>query len=103
MEGRQNHLGNSRLAGLGQYLPSLIKKDDVIAADSYQLCALLEFNIPGQPDVRYLAPWDRPTQFDVWNRSYDNLAGKKHPFRKRKATGAHKFGVDDHLRELFLC
>ncbi|MGC8603775.1 MAG: glycosyltransferase family 39 protein, partial [Desulfomonilaceae bacterium] len=62
--------------GLGKYLKGQIKKDDVVAADTYQLCALLEFNIPGQPNVRYLAPWDRPTQFDVWNKSYDDLMGK---------------------------
>ena len=73
--------------GLGQYLPGLIQKDDVIAADSYQLCALLEFNIPGQPNVRYLAPWDRPTQFDVWNRSYDDLAGKNILFVSAKPLG----------------
>ena len=73
--------------GLGQYLPGLMKNDDVIAADSYQLCALLEFNIPGQPNVRYLAPWDRPTQFDVWNRSYDDLAGKDILFVSAKPLG----------------
>jgi len=26
--------------------------------------------------VRYLAPWKRPTQFDVWEPSFDNLAGR---------------------------
>ncbi|MGC8660722.1 MAG: hypothetical protein ACP5U1_16785, partial [Desulfomonilaceae bacterium] len=62
--------------GLGKYLPGLMKEGDVIAADTYQLCSLLEFNIPGQPYVRYLSPWDRPTQFDVWHRSFDDLAGK---------------------------
>lgn len=62
--------------GLGKYLPGLIKEGDVIAGDTYQLCSLLEFNIPGQPHVRYLSPWDRPTQFDVWHRSFDDLAGK---------------------------
>jgi hypothetical protein len=63
-------------AGLGKHLSSLMNEGDVIAADTYQLCALLEFNIPGQPSVRYLAPWERPTQFDVWNRSYDDLRGR---------------------------
>ena len=48
----------------------------MIAADTYQLCALLAFNLPGQPQVRYLAPWKRPTQFDVWEPSFDNLKGR---------------------------
>ncbi len=61
---------------LGRHVNDLIQKDEVIAADSYQLCALLEFNIPGQPEVRYLAPWGRPTQFDVWHQSFDDLAGR---------------------------
>lgn len=61
---------------LGKHVKALVKEDEVIAADSYQLCALLEFNIPGQPAVRYLAPWGRPTQFDVWNQSFDDLAGR---------------------------
>lgn len=61
---------------LGNYVSSLIQEGDVIASDTYQNCALLEFNIPGQPYVRYLSPWDRPTQFDVWHRSYDDLKGK---------------------------
>lgn len=62
--------------GLGQHVAALKQDGDVIAGDSYQLCALLEFNIPGQPKVRYLAPWDRPTQFDVWNGSYEDLKNK---------------------------
>ena len=62
--------------GLGKHLAGLVKPNDVIAADSYQLCALLEFNVPGQPQVRYLAPWKRPTQFDVWEPSFDNLKGR---------------------------
>ncbi len=62
--------------GLGRHVAELMKPNDVIAADSYQLCALLEFNIPGQPNVRYLAPWKRPTQFDVWEPSFDNLKGR---------------------------
>lgn len=62
--------------GLGKHIAALARESDVIAADSYQLCALLEFNIPGNPAVRYLAPWKRPTQFDVWEPSFDNLAGK---------------------------
>jgi hypothetical protein len=59
--------------GLGEHVGALKQPSDVIAADSYQLCALLEFNVPGQPTVRYLAPWRRPTQFDVWEPSFDNL------------------------------
>jgi len=62
--------------GLGKHVAGLIKPGDVIAADSYQLCASLEFNVPGQPQVRYLAPWKRPTQFDVWEPSFDNLKGR---------------------------
>jgi hypothetical protein len=62
--------------GLGRHVAGLTKPSDVIAADSYQLCALLEFNVPGNPAVRYLAPWKRPTQFDVWQPSFDNLKGK---------------------------
>jgi hypothetical protein len=62
--------------GLGKYLVTVMAEGDVLASDSYQNCALLEFNVPGQPSVRYLSPWDRPTQFDVWNRSYDDLKGK---------------------------
>jgi 4-amino-4-deoxy-L-arabinose transferase-like glycosyltransferase len=63
-------------AGLGRHVAGLLADGDVIAADSYQLCALLEFNVPGRPKVRYLAPWRRPTQFDVWDPSFDDLAGK---------------------------
>ncbi len=62
--------------GLGNHVANVKKDDDVIAADSYQLCALLAFNVPGQPQVRYLAPWKRPTQFDVWEPSFDNLKGR---------------------------
>jgi 4-amino-4-deoxy-L-arabinose transferase-like glycosyltransferase len=62
--------------GLGRHVGGLLKPGDIIAADSYQLCALLEFNVPGQPQVRYLAPWKRPTQFDVWEPSFDNLKGR---------------------------
>jgi hypothetical protein len=62
--------------GLGKHVGGLAKPGDVLAADSYQLCALLEFNVPGQPQVRYLAPWKRPTQFDVWEPSFDNLKGR---------------------------
>jgi len=61
--------------GLGTYLGSLLQDSDTLAADSYQLCATLEFNVPGNPRVRYLAPWKRPTQFDVWEPSFDDLAG----------------------------
>lgn len=61
--------------GLGIHVGALRKSDDVVAGDSYQLCALLEFNIPGQPLVRYLAPWNRPTQFDVRDPSFDSLKG----------------------------
>jgi 4-amino-4-deoxy-L-arabinose transferase-like glycosyltransferase len=61
---------------LGAHVAKLTKPDDVIAADSYQLCALLEFNVPGNPKVRYLAPWKRPTQFDVWSPSFDDLKGR---------------------------
>ncbi|MEW6531321.1 MAG: glycosyltransferase family 39 protein [Thermodesulfobacteriota bacterium] len=61
---------------LGAHVGKLAKPDDVIAADSYQLCALLEFNVPGNPKVRYLAPWKRPTQFDVWAPSFDDLQGR---------------------------
>ncbi len=63
-------------AGLGKHVGGLLRAGDVIAADTYQLCALLEFNVPGQPQVRYLAPWKRPTQFDVWEPSFDNLQGR---------------------------
>jgi 4-amino-4-deoxy-L-arabinose transferase-like glycosyltransferase len=59
--------------GLGKHVADLKQPEDVLAADSYQLCALLEFNVPGNPNVRYLAPWRRPTQFDVWEPSFDNL------------------------------
>jgi len=62
--------------GLGKHVGRLVRTGDVIAGDSYQLCALLEFNVPGNPRVRYLAPWKRPTQFDVWEPSYDNLKGR---------------------------
>ncbi len=61
---------------LGKHVGQLKKPDDIIAADTYQLCAILEFNVPGQPFVRYLAPWDRPTQFDVWEPSFENLRGR---------------------------
>ncbi len=73
--------------GLGQHVVALKKDEDVIAADTYQLCALLEFNIPGQPEVRYVAPWDRPTQFDVWNTSYDDLKDKNILFVSSKPLG----------------
>jgi 4-amino-4-deoxy-L-arabinose transferase-like glycosyltransferase len=62
--------------GLGDHVDKLRKKGDVIAGDSYQMTAVLEFNIPGQPRVRYLAPWRRPTQFDVWEPSFENLRGR---------------------------
>ncbi|MGC8907941.1 MAG: ArnT family glycosyltransferase [Desulfomonilaceae bacterium] len=61
---------------LGKQVGELRSADDILAADTYQLCALLEFNAPGQPYVRYLAPWDRPTQFDVWEPSFENLRGR---------------------------
>lgn len=61
---------------LGVYVKGMEQAGDVIAGDSYQICALLEFNIPGNPSVRYLAPWKRPTQFDVWEPSFDDLAGR---------------------------
>ncbi|MGD9819131.1 MAG: glycosyltransferase family 39 protein [Desulfomonilaceae bacterium] len=61
---------------LGQHVSEFIGKGEILAADSYQLCALLEFNTPGQPQVRYLAPWERPTQFDIWHRSFDDLKGR---------------------------
>jgi len=63
-------------AGLGRHVGDLSRPGDVIAGDSYQLCALLEFNVAGNPEVRYLAPWKRPTQFDVWQPSFDNLKGR---------------------------
>ncbi|MFC1835820.1 glycosyltransferase family 39 protein [Thermodesulfobacteriota bacterium] len=62
--------------GLGRRIAEEHRPNEVIAADSYQLCALLEFNVPGNPDVRYLAPWKRPTQFDVWHPSFGNLVGR---------------------------
>jgi 4-amino-4-deoxy-L-arabinose transferase-like glycosyltransferase len=62
--------------GLGVHVAGLFRPGDIIAADTYQLCALLEYNVPGNPEVRYLAPWNRPTQFDVWNPSYENLRNK---------------------------
>ncbi|MFH1114243.1 MAG: glycosyltransferase family 39 protein [Pseudomonadota bacterium] len=62
--------------GLGDHVKSLEAAGYVIAGDSYQLCALLEFNVPGNPFVRYLAPWKRPTVFDVWEPSFDNLQGR---------------------------
>ncbi|MDQ7785720.1 MAG: glycosyltransferase family 39 protein, partial [Desulfomonilaceae bacterium] len=61
---------------LGVHVKNLESAGDVLAADSYQLCALLEFNVPENPYVRYLAPWKRPTVFDVWEPSFDNLAGR---------------------------
>jgi hypothetical protein len=61
---------------LGQHVGKLRKNDDVIAGDSYQMAASLWFNVPGQKPARYLAPWKRPTQFDVREPSFDNLAGK---------------------------
>ncbi len=61
---------------LGKQVSDAKRKGDVIAADSYQMCALLWFNVPGQPRVRYLAPWKRPTQFDVVEPSFDNLKGR---------------------------
>jgi hypothetical protein len=61
---------------LGEHVGKLCKPGDIIAADSYQLCSVLEFNVPGQPRVRYIAPWKRPTQFDVREPSFDNLTGK---------------------------
>lgn len=61
---------------LGKHVHNLTKHGEIIAADSYQMCALLEFNTPGQPEVRYLAPWGRPTQFDLWGKSFDDLQGK---------------------------
>lgn len=63
-------------AGLGRHINELREPQDILAGDSYQLCALMEFNIPGQPSVRYLAPWKRPTQFDVWNPSFDDMKGR---------------------------
>jgi 4-amino-4-deoxy-L-arabinose transferase-like glycosyltransferase len=62
--------------GLGRHVAGLKAPDDILAADTYQLCALLEFNVPGNPEVRYLAPWRRPTQFDVWEPSFDNMKGR---------------------------
>ncbi len=62
--------------GLGEHVGRLAKEGETIAGDSYQMCASLEFNVPGNPFVRYLAPWKRPTQFDVWEPSFDNLAGR---------------------------
>jgi 4-amino-4-deoxy-L-arabinose transferase-like glycosyltransferase len=62
--------------GLGRHVGDLRAPDDVLAADTYQLCALLEFNVIGNPQVRYLAPWRRPTQFDVWEPSFDNMKGR---------------------------
>jgi 4-amino-4-deoxy-L-arabinose transferase-like glycosyltransferase len=61
--------------GLGEHVGRITEAGETIAADTYQLCALLEFNVPAQPRARYLAPWRRPTQFDVWEPSYDNLKG----------------------------
>lgn len=63
-------------SGLGKHVAHHAQADDVFAADTYQLCALLEFNVPGNPEVRYLSPWNRPTQFDVWEPSFDNIAGR---------------------------
>ncbi|HMK34318.1 MAG TPA: glycosyltransferase family 39 protein [Desulfomonilaceae bacterium] len=62
--------------GLGSHIAAIKSPEDVLAADTYQLCALLEFNVPGNPQVRYLAPWRRPTQFDVWEPSFDNMKGR---------------------------
>jgi 4-amino-4-deoxy-L-arabinose transferase-like glycosyltransferase len=62
--------------GLGRHVAALKQQGDVIAGDSYQLAALLEFNVTDNPYVRYLAPWKRPTQFDVWEPSFDNLKGR---------------------------
>jgi 4-amino-4-deoxy-L-arabinose transferase-like glycosyltransferase len=70
--------------GLGHHVGQLKTPDDVIAADTYQLCALLEFNVPGNPQVRYLAPWRRPSQFDVWEPSFDNMKGRNVLFVSEK-------------------
>ncbi len=59
---------------LGIHVANLRQEREVIAGDKYQMCAILEFNVPGLPKARYLAPWRRPTQFDVWEPSFDNLA-----------------------------
>ncbi|MCA1962023.1 MAG: glycosyltransferase family 39 protein [Desulfomonile sp.] len=110
--------------GLGRHVANLRKDGDVIAADTYQLCALLEFNVPGQPFVRYLAPWNRPTQFDVWEPSFDNLSGrnilfvsnrKLEPSSDALKTIYENFGVveplpsyhvtyhGESIREIYLC
>lgn len=79
---------------LGIHVNKLRQPGDIIAGDSYQLCAILEFNVPGNPSVRYLAPWKRPTQFDVWEPSFDNLAGEtllyvsSRPLKPSSAAGA---------------
>lgn len=79
---------------LGLHVSKLRQPGDIIAGDSYQLCAVLEFNVPGNPSVRYLAPWKRPTQFDVWEPSLDNLAGQtilyvsSRPLKPSSAAGA---------------
>ncbi len=61
---------------MGRHVGELRRPDDVVAGDSYQLCALLEFNVPGTPYARYVAPWKRPTQFDVWEPTLRNLKGR---------------------------
>lgn len=61
---------------LGSHVAKFREQGEIISADSYQLCALLEFNVPEQPKVRYISPWKRPTQFDVWEPSFDNLKGR---------------------------
>jgi 4-amino-4-deoxy-L-arabinose transferase-like glycosyltransferase len=91
---------------LGTHVQALTLPEDVIAADSYQLCALLEYNMPGNPMVRYLAPWDRPTQWDVWNPSFDDLKGKNilfvsskplEPSNSSKTTVYENFAMIQHL------
>ncbi len=61
---------------LGAQVGRIKRETDVIAGDSYQMTALLWFNVPGQQPVRYLAPWKRPTEFDVMEPSFGNLKGQ---------------------------
>jgi 4-amino-4-deoxy-L-arabinose transferase-like glycosyltransferase len=89
--------------GLGEHVGRLQRDREVIAGDKYQMCAILEFYTPGHPRVRYLAPWRRPTQFDVWEPSFDNLAGRDILFvtsRKLKPTDESRVTIYENFQEV---
>lgn len=87
--------------GLGEHVAQVKGERDVIAGDKYQMCAVLEYYTPGNPFVRYLAPWRRPTQFDVWEPSFDNLAGRDILFvtsRKLQRTSDERTTIYENFR-----